>query len=96
MSERQACRTVQVSRCAFRYPAKRIMDETIAQELRQLAEKQPRWGCNKMTDYLRNQAGHAWNHKRIRRVYRAMALHPLALARQGKCEKKTKKAFTRT
>jgi putative transposase len=39
-----------------------------------LAQSQPRWGCAKMTDFLRNQ-GHAWNHKRIRRVYRAMALH---------------------
>jgi putative transposase len=39
-----------------------------------LAQRQPRWGCTKMTDYLRNQ-GHAWNHKRIRRVYRALALH---------------------
>jgi putative transposase len=75
MSERQACRTVQVSRCAFRYPAKRTMDGPIAQELRQLAEQQPRWGCDKMTNYLRTQAGHAWNHKRIRRVYRALALH---------------------
>jgi len=27
-----------------------------------------------MSDYLRNQ-GHLWNHKRIRRVYRALALH---------------------
>jgi putative transposase len=27
-----------------------------------------------MSDYLKNQ-GHGWNHKRIRRVYRAMALH---------------------
>lgn len=27
-----------------------------------------------MSDYLRNQ-GHPWNHKRIRRVYRALALH---------------------
>jgi putative transposase len=50
------------------------MDEPIAQELQELAHQQPRWGCGKMTDYLRNQ-GHSWNHKRIRRVYRAMALH---------------------
>jgi putative transposase len=74
LSERQACRTIQVSRCAYRHQAKKTADEPIVQELRQLAEKQPRWGCGKMSDYLRNQ-GHAWNHKRIRRVYRAMALH---------------------
>jgi len=58
----------------YRYQATRFADEPITQELRQLADRQPRWGCDKMTDYLRNQ-GHAWNHKRIRRVYRAMALH---------------------
>lgn len=74
LSERQACRTVQVSRCGYRYQAKRSVDEPIAQELQQLAQRQPRWGCSKMTDYLRNQ-GHVWNHKRIRRVYRALALH---------------------
>jgi putative transposase len=74
LSERQACRTVQVSRCAYRYQAKRSVDEALVQELQQLAQRQPRWGCGKMTDYLRNQ-GHSWNHKRIRRVYRAMALH---------------------
>lgn len=74
MSERQACRTVQVSRCAYRYQAKRTTDEPIVQELHQLAQSQPRWGCAKMTDYLRNQ-GYTWNHKRIRRVYRALALH---------------------
>ena len=74
MSERQACRTIPVSRCAYRYQAKRTADEPLSQELRQLAQSQPRWGCAKMTDYLRNP-GHAWNHKRIRRVYRALALH---------------------
>jgi len=58
----------------YRYQAKRAVDEPIAKELQQLAHRQPRWGCGKMTDYLRNQ-GHAWNHKRVRRVYRAMALH---------------------
>jgi putative transposase len=65
---------VQLSRCAYRHQPKKSTDEPIVQELRQLAESQPRWGCAKMTDYLRNQ-GHIWNHKRIRRVYRAMALH---------------------
>jgi putative transposase len=74
LSERQACRTIQVSRCAYRYQAKRTADEPIVQELQQLVDRQPRWGCGKMTDYLRNQ-GHSWNHKRIRRVYRTMALH---------------------
>lgn len=74
LSERQACRTVQVSRCAHRYQAKRPSDEPITKELQELADRQPRWGCSKMSDYLRNQ-GHPWNHKRIRRVYQAMALH---------------------
>jgi putative transposase len=74
LSERWACRTVNLNRCTFRYPAKKVDDLQIAAELRQLAKSQPRWGCGKMTDYLRNQ-GYAWNHKRIRRVYRDMALH---------------------
>jgi putative transposase len=56
-----------VSRCAYRYQGKRTADEPIAQELQDLAHRQPRWGCGKMTDYLRNQ-GYGWNHKRIRRV----------------------------
>ena len=51
-----------------------MTEPEIANKLRQLAEHHPRWGCGKMTDYLRNQ-GHTWNHKRIRRVYRALSLH---------------------
>jgi putative transposase len=65
---------VRLNRCTFRCPARKAKDSEIAQELRQLAERHPRWGCGKMTDYLRNQ-GHPWNHKRIRRVYRALFLH---------------------
>jgi putative transposase len=74
LSERQACHTVQLSRSVYRYEARRSVDAALAQELRQLADRQPHWGCSKMTDYLRNK-GHAWNHKRIRRVYRVLALH---------------------
>lgn len=74
LSERSACRTLNLNRCTFRYLARKAEDAEIAQELRQLVERQPRWGCGKMTDYLRNH-GHAWNHKRIRRVYRALSLH---------------------
>ena len=74
LSERRACRTVSLNRCTYRYQARKTDDHQIVQELRQLAESQPRWGCKKMTDYLRNQ-GYRWNHKRIRRVYRGLALN---------------------
>jgi len=74
LSERQACRTVNLHRCTYRYQARKTADHQIVHELRQLAQSQPRWGCRKMTDYLRNQ-GHPWNHKRIRRVYRNLALN---------------------
>jgi putative transposase len=67
LSERQACRTVNLHRCTYRYQAEKTDDPEIVQELHQLAESQPSWGCRKMTDYLRNQ-GHRWNHKRIRRI----------------------------
>jgi len=65
---------VNLNRGTFRYGTKNLEDPKIAKELHQLAERHPRWGCSKMTDYLRNQ-GHVWNHKRIRRVYRALSLH---------------------
>ena len=74
LSERQACRAVHLYRCTYRYHAKKTDDHEIEQELQRLAESQPRWGCKKMTDYLRHH-GHRWNHKRIRRVYRNLALH---------------------
>jgi putative transposase len=74
VSERWACRTVSLNRCTYRHPARQTDDRAIQQELRSLAERHPRWGCGKMTHYLRHQ-GRSWNHKRIRRVYCAMALN---------------------
>ena len=63
-----------LNRCTYPYQARKTNDQQIVQELHQLAERQPRWGCRKMTDYLRHQ-GHRWNHKRIRRVYCDLALN---------------------
>jgi putative transposase len=65
---------VNLNRCTYRYQARKTDDRQIVEELHQLAESQPRWGCRKMTDYLRNH-GHRWNHKRIRRAYRDLALN---------------------
>jgi putative transposase len=74
LSERQACRTLNLSRSAFRYQRLPSGDKPIEQELYKLAEAHPRWGCGKMIDYLRNQ-GYPWNHKRIRRIYLALGLN---------------------
>lgn len=63
-----------MSRSAYRYQAKRTDDHEIEQELRRLAESQPRWGYGKMIDYLKYQ-GYDWNHKRIYRVYCEMGLN---------------------
>jgi len=74
VSERRSCRLLDLSRSAYRYQAKKTEDYEIAQELRQLAERQPRWGYGKMIGYLRHQ-GYVWNHKRIHRVYCEMGLN---------------------
>ncbi len=67
VSERRACRILNVSRGTYRYQARKTEDLQIAQELRQLAERQRRWGYGKMIDYLKHR-GYSWNHKRIDRV----------------------------
>ncbi len=59
MSERQACRIVNLNRGTYRYQASKTNGQEIEQELLQLSESQPRWGCRKLSDYLRNQ-GHPW------------------------------------
>ena len=63
-----------LNRCTYRYQSKQTDDPEIVQALRLLAVSQPGWGCRKMTHYLKHQ-GHVWNHKRIRRIYRELALH---------------------
>ncbi len=74
MNERHACRMLKLSRTTFRYQAKSTDDEELREALLDLAARKPRWGVQKMIDYLRNQ-GHSWNHKRIRRIYRELGLN---------------------
>lgn len=74
ISERQACELLKLSRTTYRYQAKPSDDEAIRESLKTLAARQPRWGFPKMYAYLKNQ-GRSWNHKRVRRIYRAMQLN---------------------
>lgn len=74
LSERQACHLFQISRTVYRYQVVKKDDGEIEELLNRLAESKPRWGFRKMFDWMRNQ-GHKWNHKRVRRVYRALKLN---------------------
>jgi putative transposase len=74
VSQRRACRLLNVSRSVYRYQAKITDQDQIVRELRQLAERHRSWGYGKMIDYLKNQ-GHGWNHKRIYRMYCELALN---------------------
>jgi putative transposase len=74
LSERQACKVLNLSRSVFRYQGKKLDDGEIEKELLALAARKPRWGFGKMLTYLKRD-GHGWNHKRIRRVYCALRLN---------------------
>ena len=65
-----ACRTFGVSETCFRYSPKRCAEnETIADLLEGLTKAHRTWGFGLCFLYLRNVRGHAWNHKRVRRIY---------------------------
>lgn len=74
MSERRACRSVEMSRTAYRYQPLCRGDEPIVDALARLAEKHSDLGFGKFYGMLR-QAGHGWNHKRVHRVYCGMKLN---------------------
>ena len=64
-----------LSRAAYYRPADEMgRDDEIVTELNTLVDAHPRWGFWKCYDRMR-QDGHAWNHKRVWRVYCAMRLN---------------------
>ena len=73
---RHACRAVGLSRTAwYRRPAESATrDGAVMTALLAVVEQQGRWGFWKCFDRLRLD-GHAWNHKRVHRVYCALRLN---------------------
>ncbi|GGB64035.1 hypothetical protein GCM10011316_39830 [Roseibium aquae] len=71
-----ACRSFQISESCYRYERK-LGDENaeIADWLVRLTTTHRTWGFGLCFLYLRNVKGFAWNHKRVRRIYRALELN---------------------
>jgi putative transposase len=76
LSISRACRIVRLSRAAqYRTPRPALeRDGEVITALREIVEKTPSAGFWKCFDRLRLKQ-RPWNHKRVRRVYRALKLH---------------------
>ncbi len=72
----RGCTTLKLARSAY-YQAPvdwQVRDQAIIDALNQLVAQHPRWGIWKYIRRLR-ALGHAWNHKRVYRVYRQLGLN---------------------
>lgn len=69
-----------MSRTVYFYQPDTRRDESVIQALTEMAERYPRYGFKKLFQKLRRQ-GHAWNHKRVHRIY---CLLKLNFRRKGK------------
>lgn len=71
-----ACLAFSISQTCYRYTAKLSGDnEVIADWLVRLTNNQRNWGFGLCYLYLRNVKGFLWNHKRVYRIYRELALN---------------------
>lgn len=76
MSIRLACATFVISETCYRYQATCAEENAlIADWLIRLTHNQRNWGFGLCYLYLRNVKGYPWNHKRIYRIYRELALN---------------------
>lgn len=74
MSERRACRSVEISRTVYRYEPQDRGDGPVIDALAALAKDHSDLGFGKFFAMLK-AGGHGWNHKRVHRVYCAMKLN---------------------
>ena len=73
ISERRACRLIELHRKTARYRSRRASDEPLLQRLEELAAERRRFGYRRL-DILLRREGTIANHKRIFRVYSAAGL----------------------
>jgi putative transposase len=69
----RACKLTNLSRSQYYYKSVRD-DKEVISELQRLANAHPAYGFRKLFAYLR-RAGHAWNHKKVYRVYRSLKMN---------------------
>ncbi len=73
---RVACAAFGISETCYRYQARQSAEnEQIADYLIRLTYNQRNRGFGLCFLYLRNVKGFPWNHKRVYRIYRALALN---------------------
>jgi len=76
LSIRKACQIFSVSQTAYRYkPLLSKENEVITHLLIDLTDRYKTWGFGLCFLHLRNVQGFSWNHKRVYRIYRELALN---------------------
>ena len=73
LSERRACRVIQLNRCSARRPPPEDRDLLLRTRLRELAEERRRFGSPRLHEFLRRE-GLVRNHKRTERIYQEEGL----------------------
>jgi putative transposase len=81
LSERQACRLLELDRSTYRYEARPDANSQLREALRELARQKPRYGYRRLWAILDRQ-GWKVNVKRIYRLYRAEGLMVRRLKRK--------------
>jgi len=85
VSERRACRVIQIARSSQRYPYRSVeVDAPLTKQIVALANRYGRYGYRRITALLRRE-GWQVNHKRVERIWRREGLKvPLRQPKRGR------------
>jgi len=76
LSERQACRLAGANRTTVRYRIRRVSEERLKKQIREIAMKHRRYGYRRVHILLRRE-GKNVNHKHVYRLYKSLGLRVL-------------------